>query len=331
MSTADGTPSAPPAYSDDEARVKCWPKDGGEVRGIRSRPPAVGEYLNAEASMPIGKNREGAEGGKRISAITRFYYGRNVTGFMPTQPKPIAKQVKEYEQAADDFIAARDKKQVNPIPPTLKDLEELRKRRAATGETKGETKEGEEGEKDEIQVVDHRVQREDTYRRLALRYHTTVGVIKKWNRIKTRSLDNMVGRVLEIPVGRTFVDFVRDPTNEKVVLQQMTKAFMARARGCEYLRAQYYLQSNDMNLKDAVKEWQDDTEWEQQQTTGPFAEMNRDLLANAKKADKGKKKTNKKKQTKAQSQAQTKRNTPKETAGSGIELVETVAVSTTYI
>jgi len=298
IATDEGKPSAPT-----DVNVKCWPKSD-EAKGVPYKgPPAVGEYLDADSSLPFAKNCKGVEPGakKKISAMTRFYYGRNVTGFMPPQPKSAVEQVKEFEKAADEIIAARNAEQVDPVPPTMKQINEALQRKQKEGKhgpvglltsaikgetsTKGERKEGEKDE-EEIRVVDHRVQREDTYRRLALRYHTTVKVIKKWNRIKSRSLDNMIGRVLEIPVGRTFVDFVRDPTNEKVVLQQLVKAFMQQARGCCNFRANFYLQNNDLDLKAALQEWKDDTEWEAQQTDGPLAER---LAAEKKKGKKDKK------------------------------------------
>merc|ERR1719320_542868 len=110
-------------------------------------------------------------------------------------------------------------------------------------------------------IVNHKVTMGDTYKLLAMRYHTKSGIIKKWNDIK-RPLKYMIGRELRIPFGKSFIDKIPDDPGTETDLPKLLKAFLREAKDCEPCRAKYYLLNNKKDLKLALENWREDDEWE---------------------------------------------------------------------
>jgi len=82
-------------------------------------------------------------------------------------------------------------------------------------------------------TVTHSITMGDSYKRLALRYHTKPSMIKKRNKI-SKPLKYMIGRELIIPVGKDYTP--RDPQGAAVqesLFPALMKAFMMEAVNCE--------------------------------------------------------------------------------------------------
>jgi len=82
-------------------------------------------------------------------------------------------------------------------------------------------------------TVTHSITMGDSYKRLALRYHTKPSMIKKRNKI-SKPLKYMIGRELIIPVGKDYTP--RDTqraTVQESLFPALMKAFMMEAVNCE--------------------------------------------------------------------------------------------------
>jgi len=168
----------------------------------------------------------------------------------PSAPKTLAEEVREYTETAkkivdDERVAEQNQKM--------------------TAHTKGNDKKKntsgiEESDKEEVLIVKHKVTMGNTYKTLALRYHTKPNVIKKWNKV-SRPLRYMIGRELSIPAGKSYVREPANEVNKQVSFPKLMKAFFREAKDCEPARARYYLLDSKRDLKKALARWQEDCEW----------------------------------------------------------------------
>jgi len=165
----------------------------------------------------------------------------------PPPSKTIAEEVREYSEAAKKILEER--------------LEQSQEGITTTKENDGEKTPGENDSDQEVKIVKHKITMGNTYKILALRYHTRAKAIKKWNKI-SRPLRYMIGRELAIPVGKSYVEKPLEDVNTEDVFPKLIKAFLREAKGCEAARARYYLLDSDTNLKNALARWQKDDEWE---------------------------------------------------------------------
>jgi len=165
--------------------------------------------------------------------------------------KTVGEEVIEYSEVANQIIKERLAEQ------------RLSEQAITRGREIGDEKapEGEDSDEDKVITVKHKVTMGDRYKTLALRYHTRVGAIKKWNKI-SRPLRYMIGRELSIPVGRSYVGKPPENLDIDAVFPDLMKAFLYEAKGCEAARARYYLLDSDRDLKKALARWREDDKWE---------------------------------------------------------------------
>jgi len=81
-------------------------------------------------------------------------------------------------------------------------------------------------------TVTHSITMGDSYKRLALRYHTKPSMIKKRNKI-SKPLKYMIGRELIIPVGKDYTPRDQGATVQESLFPALMKAFMMEAVNCE--------------------------------------------------------------------------------------------------
>jgi len=166
--------------------------------------------------------------------------------------KTVGKEVIEYSEVANQIIKERLTEQRLSEQATTRGCE--------NGDEK--TPPGrEDSDEDKVITVKHKVVLGDRYRTLALRYHTKARVIKKWNKTSW-PLKYMIGRELSIPVGRSYVGKPPENLGTDAVFHDLMKAFLHEAKGCEAVRARYYLLDNDRDLKKALARWREDDKWE---------------------------------------------------------------------
>jgi len=165
--------------------------------------------------------------------------------------KTVGEEVIEYSEVANQIIKERLAEKL---------LEQAIKRGRENGDEK--TPPGDEdSDEDNVITVKHKVTLGDRYKTLALRYHTKARVIKKWNKTSW-PLKYMIGRELSIPVGRSYVGKPPENLGIEAVFPDLVKAFLHEAKGCEAVRARYYLLDNDRDLKKALARWREDDKWE---------------------------------------------------------------------
>jgi len=168
----------------------------------------------------------------------------------PPAPKTVAEEVRKYTEAAkkiiDERVAEQDNKMIAPTNGNY--------------EWKKNETEGEESDKEEVFTVKHKVTMGNTYKTLALRYHTKPNVIKKWNKV-SRPLRYMIGRELSIPAGKSYVRRSAEEVNLQVSFPKLMKAFFREAKDCDPARARYYLLASDRDLTKALARWREDCEW----------------------------------------------------------------------
>jgi len=169
----------------------------------------------------------------------------------PQERKTVGQEVKEYAEVANQIIKER------LVEKRLSEQAITRGRENADEKTSR----GEDIDEDKVITVKHKVTMGDRYKTLALRYHTKIGVIKKWNKI-TRPLRYMIGRELSIPVGRSYVPQPPENIDIEAVFPDLMKAFLYEAKGCEAARARYYLLDSDTDLNKALARWREDEKWE---------------------------------------------------------------------
>jgi len=165
--------------------------------------------------------------------------------------KTVGEEVKEYSEVANQIIRKKLAEQ------RLSEQAITRGRENGDEKTPG----GEDSDEDKVITVKHKVTMGDRYKTLALRYHTKIGAIKKWNKI-SRPLKYMIGRELSIPVGRSYVGMPPENVDIEAVFPDLMKAFLYEAKGCEAARARYYLLDSDRDLKKALACWREDDKWE---------------------------------------------------------------------
>jgi len=182
----------------------------------------------------------------------------------PEEPKTVGEEVIEYSEVANQIIKERlaEQRRFEPATKGGRDRENGAKRCTEKEVSKDEkTSGGEDSDEDKIITVKHKVTMGDSYKTLALRYHTKTGVIKKWNKIR-KPLKYMIGRELSIPVGRSYVEKPAEDLDLEVVFPHLMKAFLREAKDCEPARARYYLLDSNRDLKRALARWREDDKWE---------------------------------------------------------------------
>jgi len=168
----------------------------------------------------------------------------------PPVPKPVAEEVRDYTETAKKII---DDERV---------AEQNQKITASTkgNDKKKNTSGRKESDKEEVLIVKHKVTMGNTYKTLALRYHTKPNVIKKRNKV-SRPLRYMIGRELSIPAGKSYVREPANEVNKQVSFPKLMKAFFREAKECEPVWARYYLLDSKRDVKKALARWREDCEW----------------------------------------------------------------------